>query len=118
MSLRASVTKPAVRKACTLHITDAAAAFLDGIIVGRNEPKDQICLALVATQEDGQIRYTMRLAEISSVPEFLRLTVQGIEMAVEPGSIKLLDGAEIGFIGGAITVANPNAQSGADEMSA
>lgn len=113
MPLRLTPTRSTSRQACSLHITEAAAAFLNGIVLGRNSTGEQIVLALAATREDGQIRYSMRLAEISSVPGMLRQTVQGIEVAIDPASVKLLDGLELGFIGGALTVVNPNLPGGA-----
>lgn len=109
--------KPAVRKACSLHITRQAAAFLEGILLGRDLARDHTCLVLSAWREDGEIRYAMRLDE-AAADELLRLTVQGIEVAVEPASIGLLDGAEIGFVDGAITIANPNALRSAGELTA
>lgn len=106
-----------VTSAAPIHLTDAAAAFLHGVVTGRGHQPGEVCLLVSAQAAGGRIACSMRLAHAPH--EALRFQVHGIEVAVAADSLPLLRGAEIGFIGGRLSIANPNeAEAAAEERSA
>lgn len=99
------MTTLTVPDAPALRLTDAAAAFLQGVIAGRGHKPGEVCLLVSAERDGGRIAYQLRLDQ--APPDAVRIAVQGVHLAVPADSLPLLAGAEIGFVGGILSIANP-----------